>query len=276
MPTPVAPIVCFTIDHSDPIAEVRPMPPSPGDSEKAYVKRASALYGPGFTRHLRNKGFTDATFLHHWAAACSVFERMGLGKRVLDVGCGPGWSSIFLAGRGCRVTAVDVSPDMLEVARENAARLGMSIDFRQADMQTSLPREEFDSLVILDALHHCRNEAAALRNCFGALRAGGGLVLIEPDWFHEFSPSAKRDRRRFETTERGMGFTRVRRALKSAGFRRIRRYYSAFDTPSGNIFSRLRSLAVCVATLTVGFPRRPVIATAVKPPADCQPPGCRQ
>lgn len=236
------------------------------DNEIAFVRRAIAAHGPGYESHLRTKGFTSEWFLHQWAAVTEIGNRVGIGPKVLDLGCGPGWSSIFLAGRGCDVTAGDVAPDMLELARSNAARLGLTIDFRELDMERSFDwGETFDTVLILDALHHCADECSVLRNCHGLLRPGGKILLIEPDWFHEYSPGSARARRHFGTTERGMGYGRMRRALKSCGFVGIRRFYPMYCTCGGSVWERLKALGVAALSLTVGFPHRSVIALAQRP-----------
>ena len=110
------------------------------DNERAFLRRAVERHGPHYVHHLRTKGFSSEWFLHQWAALTEIANRHGFGPRVLDLGCGPGWSSIFLAGRGFRVTAGDVAPDMLALARENAERFGVAdaIDFRELDMQGPL------------------------------------------------------------------------------------------------------------------------------------------
>lgn len=62
------------------------------------------------------------------------------GARLLDAPCGHGRHSLALAERGFRVTGVDLSADMLAVARRVAARQGVEVDWRQADMR-ALPRD---------------------------------------------------------------------------------------------------------------------------------------
>jgi SAM-dependent methyltransferase len=57
-----------------------------------------------------------------WAHYLGVFER---GARLLDVGCGTGLDTLALAARGRRMTAVDVSPGMVEELRRKAAALGL-------------------------------------------------------------------------------------------------------------------------------------------------------
>jgi SAM-dependent methyltransferase len=238
------------------------------DNEIQFVQRAIQFYGPHYQDHLRTKGFSSEWFLHHWAAVTDVANRHGIGPRVLDLGCGPGWSSIFLAGRGCQVTAVDVAQDMLSLARENAGRLGLTIEFLEADMQApGLPLDDrrYDTVLILDALHHCPDERSVLRNAFDALRPGGSILLVEPDWFHEYSRSSARARRDFGTTERGLGYGRLKRSLRASGFVDLRRFYCIYSTCAGGPLDRLKALATAVLTVTVGFPHRPTIVRAVRP-----------
>ena len=168
------------------------------ESEISFVSRAIQQHGPHFKHHLQTKGFSSDWFLHAWAAVTEIVNRHALGPRILDLGCGPGWASIFFAGRGFHVTAGDVAPDMLELARENANRLGLDIDFVEMNLNQPLPVEPgFDTVLILDALHHCADERLVLKHCFDVLRPGGKILLVEPDWFHEFSPGSAKARRGF-------------------------------------------------------------------------------
>lgn len=63
------------------------------------------------------------------------------GSRALDIGCGGGWDSIFLAQCGFDVTGVDVSPTALRLAAERAKEAGVSIRFRAGDAR-NLPVED--------------------------------------------------------------------------------------------------------------------------------------
>jgi release factor glutamine methyltransferase len=76
-----------------------------------------------------------------------VAGELPAGSRVLDVGTGSGAVAIALARRGMRVTAVDISDDALAVARENAGRAGVEIDFVKCDILRSQPAGEFDAVV---------------------------------------------------------------------------------------------------------------------------------
>ncbi len=73
------------------------------------------------------------------------------GARVLDAGCGSGALSVELAARGACVVAVDISPTLVDLARERAA--GAIIDWRVGDMlDPGLGR--FDYVVAMDSLIH--------------------------------------------------------------------------------------------------------------------------
>jgi magnesium-protoporphyrin O-methyltransferase len=77
------------------------------------------------------------------------------GRRVLDAGCGTGAVAIALAERGAEVLAVDLSPTLLDLARERLApRIrGLALEFRAGDMlDASLGR--FDHVVAMDSLIH--------------------------------------------------------------------------------------------------------------------------
>ena len=77
------------------------------------------------------------------------------GQRVLDAGCGTGAAAIELARRGAQVVAIDLSPTLVNLARERSleSELRGSIDFRSGDMlDASLG--EFDHVVAMDSLIH--------------------------------------------------------------------------------------------------------------------------
>ncbi len=65
---------------------------------------------------------------------------------VLDIGCGEGGDALWLASRGWKVTAVDVSATVLERARAQAAERGLAanVNFEKCDVSQSLPNGSFD------------------------------------------------------------------------------------------------------------------------------------
>jgi SAM-dependent methyltransferase len=69
--------------------------------------------------------------------------------RILDVGCGTGRHAIELAQRGYSVTGVDLSPNMLDKAREKARKAGVDVDFKVADARKLPFADEFDLVIMI-------------------------------------------------------------------------------------------------------------------------------
>lgn len=77
------------------------------------------------------------------------------GKNVLVVGCGFGDDALRLSRLGANVSAFDLSPDSLEIAKELAAREGLPIDFREMPAERMRYADSiFDCIVARDILHH--------------------------------------------------------------------------------------------------------------------------
>lgn len=86
------------------------------------------------------------------------------GSTILDAGCGPGTLAVELAGRGARVVGIDLSPTLVELARERAAGLELrgSVEFRSGDMLDPSVGT-FDWVVAMDSvIHYPRPEMVAV------------------------------------------------------------------------------------------------------------------
>lgn len=96
----------------------------------------------------------------------------------LDIGCGTGEFSRLLAQRVKRVMAIDLSPNMIEVAKQRSGEFP-TIDFQVADvMKWELPAEQFDVIVSIATLHHLPVERL-LPKLKAALKPGGRLVILD-------------------------------------------------------------------------------------------------
>src|SRR5258706_14289686 len=69
--------------------------------------------------------------------AAQLVRRAGVraGQRVLDVACGTGVVAVTAARTGARVTGLDLTPELLERARENGRIAGVAIDWHQGDVE---------------------------------------------------------------------------------------------------------------------------------------------
>jgi SAM-dependent methyltransferase len=106
--------------------------------------------------------------------------------RVLELGCGPGRNAIWLAGRGCQVTAVDFSAVALGWARERVAAAAVKIDFRFGSIfETDYEPGGYDLVYDSGCFHHLapRRRAGYQALVTAALRPGGrfGLVCFRPE-----------------------------------------------------------------------------------------------
>jgi ubiquinone/menaquinone biosynthesis C-methylase UbiE len=87
-------------------------------------------------------------------ALAKVLDDGVKGPKVLDVGCGTGDLAIALARRGFDVTAIDISPVAIDIARAKAAREGLTVHFEVQDAtKLSLPSAPFDSVFDSGLLH---------------------------------------------------------------------------------------------------------------------------
>jgi 2-polyprenyl-3-methyl-5-hydroxy-6-metoxy-1,4-benzoquinol methylase len=84
----------------------------------------------------------------------SLVESGGIHGCALDLGCGTGTHSIYLAQRGFVVVGVDFSPKAIEMAREKARQAGAAVDFRVGDVTClDFLREPFDFVLDIGCLH---------------------------------------------------------------------------------------------------------------------------
>jgi SAM-dependent methyltransferase len=162
----------------------------------------------------------------------NILEVLALppGARVLDLGVGSGWTSRWLARCGYRVVGLDIAPKMVEIATEQAAREGLTVQFHSADIEAldrMDPLGRFDACLAYDMLHHVERLDLVLRGVASRLEPGGRFLAVEPNANHRHSPESVEAMRRYGVREEGISPYRLRRLLRQAGFRDITRYHCA-------------------------------------------------
>jgi SAM-dependent methyltransferase len=141
--------------------------------------------------------------------------------RLIDFGCGTGWTSEFYAQGGYQVTGLDISGDMIDIAQKYRKR-GGKIDFLIGDYECFNPNPEYDAAVFYDSLHHALDETAALKCAYNALKEGGRLIVVEPGAGHGTTQQAMETHRKYGTTERPMPPQKTMPILRELGFKNIR------------------------------------------------------
>jgi SAM-dependent methyltransferase len=101
-------------------------------------------------------------------------------EQVLDIGCGPGVLSPFIARAGARYTGVDASARMLAFARKHHGTRGRFVrhDATQLARSVELREESFDAAVFLLSIQDIDPLEAAVESASWALRRGGRLVIV--------------------------------------------------------------------------------------------------
>ena len=105
-------------------------------------------------------------FVEQHIPAFAQFERWK-GKRVLEVGCGIGTDTINFARAGALVTAVDLSDQSLEIAKQRTKvfNLEQSVSFYHAnteELSSHVPVEEYDLVYSFGVIHHTPNPSSAI------------------------------------------------------------------------------------------------------------------
>jgi SAM-dependent methyltransferase len=101
-------------------------------------------------------------------------------KKILDIPCGFGRHSNYLAKLGHKVTGVDIMPGFLEIARADAKKMKAKVNYIQADMREIHLREKFDRILILfTSFGYFTDEEnlKVMKNVANSLKRGGLLCF---------------------------------------------------------------------------------------------------
>lgn len=134
----------------------------------------------GVTKHGGGRASTDKI-----SGLCNI----GKDSYVLDVGCGVGMSSCYIAKKyGCNVVGLDISEKMIEHARERATRKGLdaTVSFIAGDAQ-SLPFEDgcFDVVISESVTAFLDDKGKGISEYIRVLKEGGYVGINELTWTKE-------------------------------------------------------------------------------------------
>jgi ArsR family transcriptional regulator len=137
--------------------------------KRAYFDRVAASFGeqllPGRT----------------WEGLARGLARLCPRGRYADLGIGDGMLTLILAETAEKVTAVDLSPEMLAALRSRAKQQGIAnIETVEGDIEDlPLPDASHDVVVMSQALHHVNDPDKALREARRVLVPGGALLVLD-------------------------------------------------------------------------------------------------
>lgn len=169
----------------------------------------------------------------------NIVEKLNLPprSRILDVGCGGGWVTQFLARLGHHVTGIDISEELLEIARERMA-FDMYPPYENEPFRTEfhlLDLEEaaadygspFDCVLFMSALHHFVNPVTAIRNATARLTGTGRLAIVEaaaPEPDSVYDRQNRDIMEKYHTLERPLSRDHMQAVLNTCGFPHQRFY----------------------------------------------------
>ena len=161
--------------------------------------------------HTHEPDQTDQTAKDYWEAHYAERERIWSGRvnaqfasvvadlppgAALDLGCGEGGDAVWLAERGWRVTAVDISETAMQRAAALADERGVRerIEFERHDLSDSFPAGTYD-LISAQFLHSLvrLERPEILRNAAKAVAPGGLLVIVDHAAAPPFSKKVPHD-----------------------------------------------------------------------------------
>ncbi|WP_287497356.1 class I SAM-dependent methyltransferase [Pandoraea sp. CB10b_02] len=151
--------------------------PAAGDAPQSHNAVVTGQFGPQASAYLTSANHAQGADLEQLAALAQTRPA----AQLLDLGCGAGHVSFFAAPHVARVVAYDLSPDMLGVVADEAARRGLANIVTQQGAAESLPFEDasFDLVFSRYSAHHWADVGAALREMRRVLRPGGRVAICD-------------------------------------------------------------------------------------------------
>lgn len=128
--------------------------------------------------------FSNPAVSRRWAGVVAGFVGRDEQLTILDAGCGPGTVTRTLVELGHKVTAVDVSTEMLDLARGFVESENGEIEFLNADAaDLPLPDNHFDLIISRYVVWTLPDPAKAIREWHRVLKPGGRMGIIDGNWY---------------------------------------------------------------------------------------------
>lgn len=99
------------------------------------------------------------------------------GLKILDAGCGTGEKAVYMALKGADVTAVDVNPNQISIAKSLAKKHNAKLNFVEHDLSTLDLNINFDLVLCLGVLHHTPDFYDSFVNVLKHVKTDGCVVI---------------------------------------------------------------------------------------------------
>src|SRR5579875_3044621 len=150
---------------------------------QAHITAFWSTVAPDYEAHSGNVAEYGTQAYQRWEEALAAVLP-DPPARVLDVASGTGYLALAASGLGHHVTAIDLSPQMLEELRAHAVDRGLTVDSRLGDaVQPDFPPASFDVVTSRHFLWTLREPGKAMANWHTLLRPGGRLLAVDGFWF---------------------------------------------------------------------------------------------
>ncbi|GHJ41608.1 class I SAM-dependent methyltransferase [Streptomyces sp. TS71-3] len=150
----------------------------PPDEQKDTVRSVYQRVAEEYDERIPGAGPSDDMFTE--AERDFLLKQIRPGEDVLDVGCGTGRFTVPMAAAGARVSGLDISAPMLDVARRKLEAENVTADLREGDMaRMPFPDASFDTVSSMLALMHLplEDRPAVFAEIQRVLRPGGRMLL---------------------------------------------------------------------------------------------------
>ena len=180
----------------------------------------------------------------------TAFAKLRPGETVVDLGCGGGLDVLLAApkvGPSGRAIGIDLTPDMIDRARRNAARQGLTnVDFHLATIDAlPLPDVSVDCLISNCVINLAPDKRAVFREMFRVLKPGGRVAVSDIALKKQLPDDLARDVMAYVGCIAGaILITEYEQWLKAAGFRTVQVVDTRKDL---NAYAKVENQTACCA-----------------------------
>lgn len=146
------------------------------------MSRVTAFYNRYHQKNQKFYGVIHEPNFTYWYILRRLHEALPSGFdfiKALDVGCGVGSISLFLAKHGANVKGVDISSRAVQIAKAAKEAAGLeNVEFIEGELKQG--KAEFDLVTCFEVIEHIPDEQEFAKRLYSQLKPGGKLVLTTP------------------------------------------------------------------------------------------------